>query len=80
MWDRPIITTAITYDTAINDPRTKAAAIVIACILERAGQINSAGGYLRNLTQRARQGEFSLAPMVMALLRAQGGGEGRKAG
>jgi hypothetical protein len=26
LWDRPIIATAITYDTAINDPRTKAAA------------------------------------------------------
>jgi hypothetical protein len=24
LWDRPIVATAITYDTAINDTRTKA--------------------------------------------------------
>ncbi|SIQ89667.1 replication initiation protein RepC [Rhizobium sp. RU35A] len=67
------------YQEACEVLGPEAAAIVIACILERAGQINSAGGYLRNLTRRARQGEFSLPPMVMALLRAQGG-EGRKVG
>jgi replication initiation protein RepC len=42
----------------------------MACILERAGHINSAGGYLRNLTDKARRGEFSLGPVLMALLRA----------
>lgn len=54
------------------------AATVIACILERAGHINSAGGYLRNLTDRARRGEFSLGPMLMA--RAKVNGPARKAG
>jgi replication initiation protein RepC len=49
------------------------AATVMACILERGGHINSAGGYLRSLTDRARKGEFSLGPMLMALLRANGG-------
>ncbi|MBL0373682.1 replication initiation protein RepC [Rhizobium sp. KVB221] len=49
------------------------AATVVACMLERAGHINSAGGYLRTLTDRARKGEFSLGPMVMALLRTNGG-------
>lgn len=44
----------------------------MACILERAGHINSAGGYLRDLTAKARQGKFSLGPMLMALLRANG--------
>lgn len=68
------------YQEACEVLGPETAAIVMACILERAGQINSAGGYLRNLTQRARRGEFSLAPMVMALLRAQGDGEGRRAG
>lgn len=46
------------------------AAATIACILERAGQINSAGGYLRDLTARAGRGEFSLGPVIMALLRS----------
>ncbi|MBP1859904.1 replication initiation protein RepC [Rhizobium herbae] len=48
------------------------AATVIACILERAGHINSAGGYLRDLTRRAEKGEFALGPMIMALARANG--------
>jgi replication initiation protein RepC len=46
------------------------AATVIACILERAGHINSAGAYLRDLTAKAEHGEFSLGPMLMALMRA----------
>ena len=48
------------------------AATAIACILERAGHINSAGGYLRDLTRRAERGEFSLGPMLMSQLRANG--------
>jgi replication initiation protein RepC len=48
------------------------AATVIACILERGGHINSAGGYLRDLTRRAERSEFSLGPMLMALMRANG--------
>ena len=55
------------------------AAAVMACILERGGQINSAGGYLRDLTRKAEKGEFSLGPMLMALMRANAPGE-RKAG
>lgn len=48
------------------------AAVAMACILERADMINSAGGYLRNLTRRSDQSEFSMGPMVMALLKANG--------
>jgi replication initiation protein RepC len=48
------------------------AATVMACILERGGHINSAGGYLRDLTRRAERNEFSLGPMLMALVRANG--------
>ncbi|MFC4227682.1 plasmid replication protein RepC [Hoeflea alexandrii] len=55
------------------------AATIIACILERAGHINSAGGYLRDLTSRAERGEFSLGPMLMAQIRANGPSE-RRAG
>ncbi|MBW6425456.1 replication initiation protein RepC [Rhizobium sp. XQZ8] len=47
------------------------AAVIIACILERGDQINSAGGYLRDLTRKAERGEFSLSPMLMALVRAK---------
>ncbi|CAH1696386.1 Putative replication protein C [Hyphomicrobiales bacterium] len=44
------------------------AAIVVAAILQRGEAINSAGGYLRGLTRRAEAGEFSLGPMLMALI------------
>ena len=47
------------------------AAVAMACVLERAGHIGSPGGYLRDLTRRAEKGEFSLGPMLMALLRTQ---------
>jgi replication initiation protein RepC len=47
------------------------AAITLAAIYQRADQINNAGGYLRSLTDRARDGKFSTWPMVMALLRAK---------
>ncbi len=46
------------------------AATVMACILERTEQINSAGGYLRDLTRRAERGEFAIRPMLMSLVRA----------
>jgi hypothetical protein len=54
------------------EPET--AAIAIGCIYERGGHINSAGGYLRDLTRNAERGEFSVGPMVMALLRTSGEG------
>ncbi|OYR17654.1 plasmid replication protein RepC [Brucella grignonensis] len=47
------------------------AAIAVAAIYERTDQITSAGGYLRSLTDKAREGKFSTWPMVMALLRAK---------
>jgi len=47
------------------------AAITLAAIYQKAGQINNAGGYLRSLTDRAKEGQFSTWPMVMALLRAK---------
>ena len=43
------------------------AAVVISAILERADEIRSSGGYLRSLTQRAENGEFSIIPMLKAL-------------
>ena len=47
------------------------AAIALAAIYQRSDQINTAGGYLRSLTDKAREGKFSTWPMVMALLRAR---------
>ncbi len=47
------------------------AAIALAAIYQRSDQINSAGGYLRSLTDKAREGTFSTWPMIMALLRAK---------
>jgi replication initiation protein RepC len=48
--------------------RDEDAAIVITLMLQRFEMIVSAGRYLRNLTERAREGQFSVGPMVMALL------------
>ncbi|TCU08671.1 plasmid replication protein RepC [Rhizobium sullae] len=58
------------YQEACEVMGPENAATAIACILERSGHINSPGGYLRDLTRKAERGEFSLGPMLMALLRA----------
>ncbi|NTG25063.1 replication initiation protein RepC [Agrobacterium rhizogenes] len=55
------------------------AATVMACILERGGHINSAGGYLRDLTRRTEKGGFAIGPMLMSLVRANAP-TGRKTG
>ncbi|RYE51556.1 MAG: replication initiation protein RepC, partial [Hyphomicrobiales bacterium] len=65
------------YQEACEVMGPENAATAIACILERGGHINSAGGYLRDLTRKAARGEFSLGPMLMALLRANGGSMAR---
>ncbi|GAC1557367.1 MAG: plasmid replication protein RepC [Beijerinckiaceae bacterium] len=44
------------------------AAVVVAAILQRGTAINSAGGYLRGLTRNAEASEFSIGPMLMALI------------
>lgn len=61
------------YERACEVMGPENAAVTIACILERANEIQSAGGYLRDLTRRAERGEFSLGPMLMAALRNRGG-------
>ena len=60
------------YEEACHVMSPEVAAIVIACILQRAQHINSAGGYLRVLTEKARAGAFSVGPMLMAALKANG--------
>ena len=60
------------YQEACEVMGAENAAAAMACVLERAHLINSPGGYLRDLTRRAGRGEFSLGPMIMALLKARG--------
>jgi replication initiation protein RepC len=67
------------YEAACAAMGPENAATVIACILAKGGHINSAGGYLRDLTRRTEDGEFALGSMLMALLRANRP-VGRKAG
>ncbi|MUZ74474.1 replication initiation protein RepC [Agrobacterium vitis] len=67
------------YEEACNAMGPENAAVAVACILERSNFIKSAGGYLRDLTRRAERGEFSLGPMLMALIKANDGGHRRSA-
>ncbi|WP_349962995.1 plasmid replication protein RepC [Rhizobium sp. ZPR3] len=60
------------YQDACEVMGPENAAAAVACMLERANFISSPGGYLRDLTRRSERGEFSLGPMIMALLRANG--------
>jgi len=46
------------YEEACGILGAENAAAIMACILERAGHINSAGGYLRDLTRKAERAEF----------------------
>jgi len=57
------------YADALDALGQEGTAIVIACILQRAQDIKSAGGYLRALTEKARAGGFSVGPMLMATLK-----------
>ena len=61
------------YQDACEVMGPENAAVAVGCILERANMINSPGGYLRDLTRRAERGEFSLGPVIMALLRNNAG-------
>jgi replication initiation protein RepC len=42
--------------------------MVVACIVQRSADIRSDSGCLRSLTQKAKAGEFSLGPILMAQL------------
>jgi replication initiation protein RepC len=57
------------WEEANNVLGPEEAAVVVAAILQRAEAIKSAGGYLRSLTEKARAGQFSLGPVLMALIR-----------
>ncbi|RWG16773.1 MAG: replication initiation protein RepC [Mesorhizobium sp.] len=57
------------WQEAVEVMGQEKAAVTVAAILQRSDRIGSRGGYLRNLTERARDQKFSVWPMVMALLR-----------
>jgi len=47
------------------------ASIVVAAILQKGDDIRFPGGYLRALTEKKREGTFSVGPILMALINAQ---------
>ena len=47
------------------------ASIVIAAILQKGGEIRFPGGYLRSLTEKKREGHFSIGPILIALINAK---------
>lgn len=59
------------WNDAVEAMGPEEAAVVLVAMLERFSDIRSPGGYLRHLTAKARLGEFSCAPMVMALNRRE---------
>ncbi|MBX9459681.1 MAG: replication initiation protein RepC [Rhizobium sp.] len=67
------------YEEACDSMGPENAAVAMACILERSNYITSAGGYLRDLTRRSERGQFSLGPMLMALLKLNDDGSRRRA-
>lgn len=67
------------YQQACEIMGPENAAVAMACVLERSEHITSPGGYLRDLTRRSEKGEFSLGPMLMALLRTHDGATQRSA-
>jgi replication initiation protein RepC len=67
------------WEDAVEAMGEEGAAIMVAAILQRGEAIKSPGGYLRNLTERARAGQFSLGPVLMALLRVKIGSTRKRA-
>ncbi|MEZ5752121.1 MAG: plasmid replication protein RepC [Paracoccaceae bacterium] len=57
------------WDDARQAMGPEEAAVVVAAMLQRFDSIQSPGGYLRALTNRALDGAFSSGPMIMALMR-----------
>ena len=55
------------WDRARNAMGEVDAAITMAAILERLGDIRSPGGYLRALTERAEKGLYSVLPVLKSL-------------
>lgn len=65
------------WDQACEAMGAVDAAIMVAAMLQKGEAISSPGGYLRSLTAKARLGEFSIGPVLMALLRGRGGAQAK---
>ncbi|RUX13333.1 replication initiation protein RepC [Mesorhizobium sp. M2A.F.Ca.ET.042.01.1.1] len=61
------------WQEAVEAMGSQNASITLAAILQRAEHIRSCGGYLRDLTEKARAKKFSVWPMMTALLNARMG-------
>jgi replication initiation protein RepC len=56
------------WDEASGALGERQAGVVVAAILQKGARISSAGGYLRSLTRKTEVGQFSVGPMLMALI------------
>ncbi|BCM88026.1 plasmid replication protein RepC [Methylobacterium indicum] len=69
---RPMLgISAAAWSDAQDAMGPEAAAITLAAMLERSESIKSHGGYLRALTERKRDGKYSLGPVLQALRRSR---------
>ncbi|CUX54416.1 MULTISPECIES: plasmid replication protein RepC [Agrobacterium] len=59
------------YQEALTTFGRQATAAILACLLQKADQISSLGGYLRNLTRKAQDGGFDVQTMLLAQLRGR---------
>ena len=60
------------YQEAIRFMGPETASTAIAWILQKLSAINSPGGYLRSLTQKARGGGFSISQLLLSGMKASG--------
>lgn len=60
------------YRDAVSFMGAEAASTAIAWILQKLATINSPGGYLRSLTQKARAGGFSISQLLFSGMRSNG--------
>lgn len=60
------------YREAIVSMGAETASTAIAWILQKLASINSPGGYLRRLTQKARGGAFSISQLLFSGMKANG--------
>jgi len=60
------------YQEAIRFMGPETASTAIAWILQKLSSINSPGGYLRSLTQKARGGTFSIRQLLFSGMKASG--------
>jgi len=58
------------YQEAIASMGAEIASTAIAWILQKLATINSPGGYLRSLIQKARGGDFSISRLLFSEMKA----------